>query len=657
MRRSLGLGCVAALLVVSAAPGAVGAAVGGYADWQPLGGTSNAYTTRMELPAPGFPGADVASDSRSGSVGVQSGASVWLGPNTPVGLVFGSSQDRPYLNLRPKADNATAPSRTTYTFDSPTPPAGWAFVLGDIDADAVTVSAKDATGGDVSAAQLGFAGAFNLCDTSPRPGGCSTSVGDVPTWDPGTVTLTGNPTASDTFGAAGWFRPTVSLSSLTLTFTRRSGFPVYQTWFASVARTIAGTVNDVSGVGSCPLTAVTVALAGPDGSVLATTHPDASGAYSFGPYATRPDYLLSVEPAPGCAVVGAEEKAVDNVAGDGGADFDVRVILPYPVSGQVRTVDGTAIAGVTVTLHAPGGGTRTITTDVDGRYLFDGDDPGAGYFTSIGIPDGYTGTDQRPPFDIVDAPVTGQDFVLTANPDVGGTVIGGGAPLGGVTVTLTPSGGGPSITTTTAGDGSYSFTKVPAGTYDISVEPVPGFSSAPPRTDVVVAGNDITGQDFELERPGAIGGAVRQGSASGAGVGDVTVEVDGPGGAHTLQTDAAGDYFLGDLAPGSYQIRIVVPAGYDGIGTLTRTVTITAAGEIRSDQDFVILPSATPTPTPVPTPTTAGGGGGAGSPGTLPDVGGGSSTPLVVAGLLLGLGLILVGSSVVRRHSPRRLGP
>ena len=89
--------------------------------------------------------------------------------------------------------------------------------------------------------------------------------------EPGTRTLVGNAAASDTFGATGWFEPTVSLSTLTFTYTRRSGFPVYQTWFASVARTIGGTVTEV-GAGGCPVAGVTVRLVGPHGEQLATIH-------------------------------------------------------------------------------------------------------------------------------------------------------------------------------------------------------------------------------------------------------------------------------------------------------------------------------------------------------------------------------------------------
>ena len=654
MRRSLPLllaiALACALAAVALAP-AQAVRTTGWADWQPLTGTANNFSTTMQLPANGFPAASLASDSRAGSVGVQSGASVWNGPATPVGVKYGSSQNRPYLNLRPLADTAATPSTTTYTFAHPTPPTGWAFVLGDIDADRVQISAKDADGQDVSAAQLGFVQGFNLCDSSPRPGTCSTSVGDVPTWDPGTRTLTGNAAASDTVGANGWFEPTVRLSSLTFVFTRRAGFPVYQTWFASVARTISGTVTDVStGAGSCPVTGVIVRLVGPDGEQLATTTPDATGAYSFGEYATQPGYVVSIEQPDTCAVVGAESVEVSNAAGDAAADFQVRQILPQPVSGRV-TVDGTdPLPGVTVTLHLPGGGTKTTTTEADGRYLFDDNAIGNGYFVTIDVPAGYHGVDQRPPFIVDNVPITGQDFDLTANPDVSGRVTDGGEGIGGVTVTLTPSGGGPAITTVTQGDGTYQFDRVPAGTYDISIDAPPGFDAEPPLTGVVVAAADVVDQDFALSKPGAIAGTVHVDTANGGGESGVEITITGPGGERTLTTDAAGDYFLDGLPPGTYEIRVVVPPGFDGVGPLSHTVTITAAGEIHSGQDFVIeaaastttpSPSSSPPATATASPTT-GPTTGEELPNTGSDIG--LSTVLLGAGLLIG-GLALIAAT------------
>lgn len=116
--------------------------------------------------------------------------------------MFGTSQNLPYLQLR--TTTGTAASTTTIAFASPTPVqsggSGWGFTLGDIDADKVTVSATDISGTTVTAAQLGWQGAFNYCAVSPKPSGCPAGEStDVPTWDPSTATLTGN--VLDTGGA------------------------------------------------------------------------------------------------------------------------------------------------------------------------------------------------------------------------------------------------------------------------------------------------------------------------------------------------------------------------------------------------------------------------------------------------------------------------
>ena len=89
------------------------------------------------------------------------------------------------------------------------------------------------------------------------------------------------------------------LSSITAIYTRRSGLPVYATSFAALARTITGTVADVStGSGACPVTGVTVRLLSPYGEDLGTRTPDTDGAYSFGQVATQPGYRVIVEPRP-----------------------------------------------------------------------------------------------------------------------------------------------------------------------------------------------------------------------------------------------------------------------------------------------------------------------------------------------------------------------
>ena len=569
-----------------------------WAAWSPVEGAPNAFRLTMTQRSPGFPTATVASDSRS-PVQVASGASSFLGPSTPPGAKYGTSAGNPYLVLRARADTSTTPSRTTYTFDAPTPDTGWAFVLGDVDADQVAVSATDATGAPVSAAEVGswFAGTFNYA------GGT-----DQPVWNAASSTLSGNASALDTDGAAGWFEPDIRLTSLTLTFTRRAGFPVYQTWFVSRARPIGGTVADVSTVGTCPPGAATLSLVSPFGDTLATTTPAADGSYSFGQLATQAGYTVRLDVPAGCTVLGPAEQTVSNRGNDNApasrADFDVRAIIPQPISGTVRDDAGAPVAGVDVSITGPGG-SRTTTTADDGSYLFDNNPVGTGYTLTIAIPDGFTaGPDgaQISGIAVTNVPVTAQDFTVVDLPSVTGTVTGGGSGVGGVQVVLAPVGGGPVFTTVTTGDGTYETDGLPPGDYTLDVRPPAGWSAPAPLTITVPAGG-LTGQDVALTRPGALGGGV---TTDGAPASDVAVTVDGPGGPRTVRTDAEGQYFLDDLPAGSYTISISVPSGLAVAGATTRTVTITAAGEIRGGQDFTLTTVAVPPVPPVPPPVPPG---------------------------------------------------
>jgi cell division septation protein DedD len=228
----------AALLV--AGPSPVAAAPGVYAAWtfeEVVDGDGRHQAYEGTMTVPDLPAATWTTDARADSA-VESGASTWLPVGSPFGAVYGSSQAQPYLRLRPMADTPTGPSTTTYTFASPTPGSGWAFALGDVDADQVEVSATDAQGAPVPVAGLGFQSVFNFCDASPRSSTCSsqTMPYDLPSWQPATTSglLIGNALASDTTGASGWFQPTVPLKTLTFVYTARSGFPVYQTWFAAL---------------------------------------------------------------------------------------------------------------------------------------------------------------------------------------------------------------------------------------------------------------------------------------------------------------------------------------------------------------------------------------------------------------------------------------
>ncbi|GGF37010.1 hypothetical protein GCM10011519_08150 [Marmoricola endophyticus] len=658
--------CLVALVVLGLVPPALAVAGQAYASWEPMRGSAGDFAGNVQL-SPRFPAASYTSDSRGGQVGVQSGSSTWLPDWTPVGQRYGSSRGKSYLNLRPRADRADEPSTTTYTFDRATPQ-GWTFVLGDVDADAVRVSALTEDGREASGTQLGFRGTFNYCGQNPRPSVCRTLQSDEPTWNGSARTLTGNRAAADTTGASGWFEPTVPLRTLTFEYTRRSGFPVYQTWFAVRTQDLAGTVSDSSPAGStCPLGGIEVEVRDGTGAVVATTRTADDGTYDVAGLPAGPGYAVAIGDVPqACRIDGPSRRVgVDLSGADGTADFAVRALVPAAITGRVAEQgSGQELAGVTVTLTPIGGGTPTVTTTAeDGTYVFDGNDPGD-YTVSVSPPPGYTAADPASTVVLVpqgdDSPLNGNDFALVPAPDVSGTVTAGGGPVAGAAVQLT--GMGVTERAVTDENGAYRFERVPAGGYTVRVsDPPPGYQVPGPQT-VTVGRQDRAGVDFALSRFGAVGGVVAgEGPVAGA-----TVTVTGPDGyRQSSRTDQQGRYFVDGLGAGTYAIRLTPPAGTTAAVT-TRAVTVTDAGEVFDGEDFTVTwvrdtPSPTPTPTPGPAHGQRAGGAFLRSPRTSGTVGAGTVALPDTGGpwsgwLWLGGGCLLVGTLVMRRARLRPPG-
>ncbi|MPZ28289.1 MAG: LPXTG cell wall anchor domain-containing protein [Micromonosporaceae bacterium] len=344
-----------------------------YAEWT-LAGSGGDYTGTMTLP-PAFPAAGFTSDSRA-PASLVSGASNWLSGATPFGAEFGSSQDQPYVNLRPAADNADAPSTTTYQFASPTPAGGWGFALGDIDADRVEISATDPDGNPVPAAGLGFQEAFNYCDASPRPSSvCSGGPApgdpdfDLPTVvvQDESVTLVGN--GLDTGGAAGWFAPTVPLSTLTIVFTFQSGFPVYHTWFAALTRSVSGSVV----VDGDPLPGAELTLLDPGGDPIASATTDEGGDYQVEGLGPADDYTVVLTVPDRYRPVGPARRTVDLAAGDADeVDFALTATTPSPGAGAAPG-SGAGEPGTGVELPRTGGADRlTALAGAGGALLLSG---------------------------------------------------------------------------------------------------------------------------------------------------------------------------------------------------------------------------------------------------------------------------------------------
>ena len=270
--------------------------------------------------------------STSQSFATSSGNSSWLPATSPAGLLVGSSRGKPYVSINPTSQ--AVPSVTTFSFATPVPAGVWGAAFGDIDAESITVSATDATGAPVAAADLGVT-SFNYCDATPNSCSAPTLPLLLPTLTTAPTTVTAQdplcpstPANCNTQGGSIWIAPLVPLSTLTVTSTHKLvGSPAAQMWFASVARTVAGVIT----LGELP--PVVVQLIEPD--VVASTTTAADGSFTLPPVVPSADYSLRVDPAvlPDAPVIPIDVSAADlvSVALDVAPDPEP-VVTPAPAA-------------------------------------------------------------------------------------------------------------------------------------------------------------------------------------------------------------------------------------------------------------------------------------------------------------------------------------
>ncbi|WP_263090727.1 MSCRAMM family protein [Curtobacterium sp. RIT-PI-V] len=631
-----------------------------------LSGASKAYTGTMTLA--GFPATTFTSNSRQSTV--ISGASTWQSAGTPPGQVYGTSRAQTYMNQRPQADrpNGDSASTTTYTFDGATPGAqSWSFVLGDIDADQATISATVAGGGAATGEQLGYESSYNSCSAAPAAGGWSctpdpdgTTGKDQPTWDAATRTLTGNAAASDTAGASAWFTPTVSLTSLTITYQQRSGFPVYQTWFANRTAAISGTAT----LDGTPIPGATVTVTAPRGTVYTTTT-DADGNYVFPQLPVIANYRVEVTPpagADGDATVTGVSLAVAVTPGGVDKTADFAFTSPDDTTSVIGTVtddDGNPVSNIPVVITDPDTGDTLVDTTTNSDGVYTGSDLPAGTELDVSVAD-------EPPVSITTgdagaAPVEPEPIV--APPAVVATVTGivplDGTPVpAGVVVELLDESGAVVGSDTTDADGRYTFATV-AGTYTVrTVVPAAGATGDTANTGIAaVAGTSVT-SNLPFETPAAPevvttdqpGTVVDTNGDPVAGVDVVATPTDPEAGPPvTVATDDDGAFDLVDLQPTT---EYTVTVDVDGATPVT---VVTPEEGAATPLAFVVEAAVTPAPSPspsapttsptaVPTVPAAGGSGNAPASGSG-DVGDGG--PLAYTGADLKPGLIAAGVLVL----------
>ena len=419
--------------------------------------------------------------------------------------------------------------------------------------------------------------------------------------------------------------------------------------------------------GEDPFKDITVELVGTDGSVVATTKTDTDGNYSF----TGLDagtYTVKVTKAGDIAELTQTEDpdgTKDNASGaiTLNADNPVRenvnfgYIKKHAISGNVyldqnrdktKNTGDIDLSGVTVKLlDKDGNVVGTTTTDADGNYSFTGLNDGT-YTVQVDKtgpladkeqtedPSGKTDSrSQAITFTRTDPDVTNVNFGYVEDYTVSGTVyydkdrsetLNNSEPgFDGITVNLLGEDGQVVATTTTKADGTYSFSKLPAGKYTVKVEPSDLLKKLEQTEDpdgtkdhtsgVVQVNHDnpsVKNVNFGYIANNSINGTIyRDGDRDGkkgdtegrySGVTVQLLDKDGKVIA-TATTDKDGKYSFEHLPDGTYSVKVVK----DGVLTDTdqtgdpdnkldnasEPITLDEKKPTKGDVDFGYVPNNT----------------------------------------------------------------
>lgn len=214
----------------------------------------------------------------------------------------------------------------------------------------------------------------------------------------------------------------------------------------------------------------------------------------------------------------------------------------FTISGQV-TEGANGLGGVTMTLS--GSQSATTTTDAGGNYSF-ANLAGGNYVVTPSRAN-YTFAPPSRTFNNLSANQTA-NFTATLNAvTISGQVTENGAPLSGVTITLS---GTQSGTATTDASGNYAFNVPSGGDYVITPSRT-HYTFNPSGQAVSNLGNNLTANFAATRNTHSIGGQIRDNN--NAPLAGVNVNLSGDQTA-TTTTDANGNYSFANLAAGGNYI-------------------------------------------------------------------------------------------------------
>jgi Carboxypeptidase regulatory-like domain len=323
------------------------------------------------------------------------------------------------------------------------------------------------------------------------------------------------------------------------------------------------------------------------------TTSDAHGNYSFGGITPGTNYTVRFNPAGESDGYNTATSSPFTVtAGQATPGINGELFRAAAVSGRVLDPSGQGAQGVTVTVEDTAGHTYTTTTGSDGRYELEGVPTGS-YQIEFIPPFGqsylyqwYPGKSGRPEAAEVSLTAgqltSGLDATLASGGTISGTVIGRGAPLSGVQVDVYEEGGTPVFDdtepteVTTGTDGTYSFTGLPSGNYEIQFSAPAGtdyvnqyyngiagtYEDGAPTPVVVRAGATTSHIDATLVSGGEVTGMVTDPSGRPVPGANITVYDDGGQQYGNATTGQDGTYtVMGLPITGSYRVFVQAPSG------------------------------------------------------------------------------------------------
>jgi len=230
--------------------------------------------------------------------------------------------------------------------------------------------------------------------------------------------------------------------------------------------------------------------------------------------------------------------------------FLSQIIVPGTITGTVTDAeDGSPVVGAIVS-----DGTRTVVTDATGEYTIDNVPPGSyqvvaskeGYESSSATVNVLQGTTAVANIFLSQIIVPGSITGLVTDAK-DGSAIWGAQVSDGIRTVLTDAAG------------RYTINDVPPGSYQV-VASKEGYEILTSTATVTVLEGSTAVADLSLTRiivPGTITGSVTD-AKDGSPIAGATVT----DGTRTVLTDAAGQYTINDVPPGSYEI-VVSKEGYE----------------------------------------------------------------------------------------------